>query len=348
MQMRRTMTLLTCSTSLWRYFLGVVLCVWATSAQTHTLGHSSAYPPVESLTDVKSRLIAYRATGDDQVLKSVSTYFNSNLAPDSEADAPLTQEGRLLRAWHAQAMHQFNEASELLAPLLTNSHHAPWLLEANLRRIRGNHAASEQACRQVASNHPLLGQVCLLQTRAHSGRLMDASHPRAVEKLFAVVHARQPVGKEQHAWIMGVLSDAYLAVSNLKESLEWSEKAFRISDSVQYRATCAARLIDNGFLDEALALLDASAEAPALVILRLVALEQLGRLDEALETVRAVDQQFRHDVAHGDFLHAREMARFYLDVLPDPALADRLIMENWEQQKELEDRVLLARSGGLL
>ena len=75
----------------------------------------------------------------------------------------------------------------------------------------------------------------------------------------------------------------------------------------------------------------------------LLALQQLGRLTPTDHLVVQLDRQFQHDIRHGDLLHAREMAWFYLDILPQPELAQWLIEQNWSIQKELEDRLLLAR-----
>ena len=123
----------------------------------------------------------------------------------------------------------------------------------------------------------------------------------------------------------------------------WAQQAYTTNPTVQHTAQYAARLLDMGEAQAALALIDEDTTAPALVILRLRALQHIGPPAGFKSMVRHVDHHFRHDIAHGEFLHAREMLWFYLDVLPNHRLAKRLAAENWQQQKEIEDRMLLAR-----
>ena len=59
---------------------------------------------------------------------------------------------------------------------------------------------------------------------------------------------------------------------------------------------------------------------------------------------RKLDRRFQAWIAKEDYEHAREMARFYLDVMDDAPQAARLARINYALQKEHEDRVLVART----
>ncbi len=57
-----------------------------------------------------------------------------------------------------------------------------------------------------------------------------------------------------------------------------------------------------------------------------------------------VEQEFQVWIANEDWLHAREMARFYIDVFDEPVLARRLALINISLQQEPEDQRLERRT----
>ncbi|MEM9620025.1 MAG: hypothetical protein AAF993_00155 [Pseudomonadota bacterium] len=293
---------------------------------------------MKSLRDVETQLMRYRETGNDALLDAVGTYFAEN--------TPASPQGRLLHVWHAQAAHDFTLASRILAPALQGNNIDAWLLAANLQRVMGNSSAAETACQRVSDTAPLQGQLCLLQVRVHRGDKPDPAQLSELQRLYKWMHQNRSLTHEQHAWIMGIFTEAHLALNEPLKSRHWSAQAYATSPTVQNRAAHASQLLLTGEADEVLRLIDTSETAPALVVLRLRALQRLGQLDSVAATVNQVDRQFRHDIAHNDLLHAREMAVFYLDILPDQALAEHLARKNWALQKELEDRRLLERVEG--
>ncbi|MDP1108498.1 hypothetical protein, partial [Klebsiella pneumoniae] len=86
----------------------------------------------------------------------------------------------------------------------------------------------------------------------------------------------------------------------------------------------------------------ADAEADALLLRRVIALRALGRESAALAA------QMRERLAAADRRepgrHAREQARFALDVESQPRAALRLAQANWAFQREPADAVLLLRA----
>lgn len=354
----------------------VLMCVWAVSVQAHnvhthqaekTAGaqttaahHHAAHHParprqVGSLDEVQQRLKQYQLTGDDSLLVQAQGYFEREGADTSPRAV-------LLRAWLSQAQHHFETASRQLEPLLHHGGSEVWLLEANLQRIMGHYAASRSACRRVAMHHILLGRTCLLSTRlsaeppAPFGSRSVAVHPgepasneslgrmvREIESLQQVYRERKALHTSQQAWVAGVLADAYDNLGQLDRALHWSAAALETMPSVQYTARYAGLLLGGGQPQHALDVLGNHAGAPALVVLQLRALLNLGRTSEAQAQIAQVDAQFKAHIREGDFLHAREMSQFYLDILPDTDLAARLVKENWARQKEPEDLHLLAR-----
>jgi len=60
--------------------------------------------------------------------------------------------------------------------------------------------------------------------------------------------------------------------------------------------------------------------------------------------IKNTHRQFTQWQQHKDFQHAREMAIFYLDVMPKPELALTLAKINLQNQQEPEDHALLRRA----
>jgi hypothetical protein len=115
-------------------------------------------------------------------------------------------------------------------------------------------------------------------------------------------------------------------------------------DDVYTRAAWADWLLARNRGAEALTLLERSpdAEADALLLRRVIALRQLGR------DTKPLADTMRERLAAADRLepgrHAREQARFALDVEAQPREALRLAQANWSFQREPADAVLLLRA----
>jgi len=64
--------------------------------------------------------------------------------------------------------------------------------------------------------------------------------------------------------------------------------------------------------------------------------------------IAEVDHLFEHWIEEGHHQHAREMAMFYLDVLPKPEIAFTLAEINLQNQNEPEDNMLFDRARSVL
>jgi hypothetical protein len=115
-------------------------------------------------------------------------------------------------------------------------------------------------------------------------------------------------------------------------------------DAVYTRAALADWLLARQRAAEALLLVQRSpdAEADALLLRHVIALEQLGRRDAAL--VATLRERLAAGERREPGRHAREQARFALDVEGQPREALRLARLNWQRQREPADAVLLMRA----
>ena len=82
----------------------------------------------------------------------------------------------------------------------------------------------------------------------------------------------------------------------------------------------------------------------ALQIRRLIALRELGRDSETEDYRQFLDWEYQYALHAKEYIHAREIARFYLDVVPRPRLALRAAEHNLSRQREAEDYALYHRA----
>ena len=93
---------------------------------------------------------------------------------------------------------------------------------------------------------------------------------------------------------------------------------------------------------DAMALTSKQESVPALAVRRLLAERGLG--EDISATVKQFDLRFRAWLAAHDYRHAREMAMFYLDLLPQLDIALQVAQKNATLQREPEDIELLHRA----
>lgn len=244
----------------------------------------------------------------------------------------------------AQSRHDFVLALDLLDRALEQRPHLlqAWLLRAAIELVRGNTDEALNACRQLRGSTALVSVTCHARVAIARG-----DNERALRQLTAVLPRieENTADAGRLAWSYSVAGDAAadldpaLAVSLYRKSLE-------LAESAQVRSALTDVLLRLDRLDAAKAVLDAGSAALPLVVRQLIVAKRSGRETEFAVAIADADRRFRHWIAHEDWLHAREMARFYLDVLPRPALARRLAEKNLEQQREPEDRRLIRRSSG--
>lgn len=328
-----------------RFFAGAsllgLLSLLAAPASAHEVGHhhdngvQSVEPASAGITDL---LTAFRRTGDDRYLDTAWARLEPVIAagaasPDRLLDAALV----------AQARHDFEYALELtrLALAQVPGSDQGWLLLASIHLVRGEAEAAADACRQLRNQEPLVTITC-------SARVALARNEtdRARQRLGAVLDVidADAVSAEVLAWSLSVAGDLS-ATTFPDDAISYYRRSLQIAERTQVRAALTDVLLGEDRLAEAREAVDAGAAALPLVVRRLVIARRMGMLDSVAETVELTDRRFRGWIAARDWLHAREMARFYLDVMPRPELARQLADINLSLQREPEDLRLARRTG---
>jgi hypothetical protein len=203
---------------------------------------------------------------------------------------------------------------------------------AALHQLRAQLPEARALCEALQALAPLPAAACLAELASLSGQA-----PAAAQAL-----ARLSPGRSPPPWL--ALMRAELAERLGDESaLALYRAALAGEDEVYTRAALADWLLARRRAAEALAVVETSrdADADALLLRRAIALRQLGR--DAAPAVLLRERLAAADRREPG-RHAREQARFALDVADEPREALRLARLNWAQQREPADALLLLRA----
>jgi hypothetical protein len=131
------------------------------------------------------------------------------------------------------------------------------------------------------------------------------------------------------------------------DAIDYYWRSIRLQESTQVRSALIDVLLAENELEQARQSLPEDTTALPLMVRRLIIANRLGIANSVKADIARADREFRNWIADEDWLHAREMARFYLDVHKQPQLARRLAVINLALQREPEDLRLEQRTRGL-
>lgn len=281
--------------------------------------------------DVQSLLELFRKTGNDDYLDRAWEKIEPALTTmphqiDLLIDAALV----------AQARHEFELALELTreAIELRQDNDQAWLLLASIHLVRGNVSEAGDACSQLRHTPLLVIMTCRARVAQAKN---DFVHAKAqLDRLLTVVELTQP-RDELLAWSLSVAGDLAVAAEQPYQATDYYSRSLELLESTQVRAALVDVLIAEQKLGQAMNVLDTGVSALPLVIRRFIVATSWDRAGELAPDIHKADREFQSWIADSDWLHAREMARFYLDVVDRPVLARRLALINLTLQQEPED-----------
>lgn len=261
---------------------------------------------------------------------------------------------RLLRASIRQSQHDFDAALGDLATLLARPDETPPAMQAQARLMQAT-------VLQVLGRWPEAAAACQA-LRADAAAAREPAVARVAQACLAELHSLQggqqeaaQAAKQLEQLVASAPADPWLALvrAELAERRGQAAEASRLyavaagpQADVYARAAQADCLLAKGRAGEALAALRLSPGlAPdALLLRQAIALRQL-KAPQALAAQAELAARFESARQRGeDGLHRREQARWALDLADQPALALNLAQQNWAQQKEPADALLLARA----
>ena len=304
----------------------------------HEVAHSPAQETAVDDETPRRLLQAFRVSGDDALLERAWSVIEPQLRSND-----LTARQLVDAALIAQARHQFDTALELTRSALQNDRNdeQSWLLLASIHLVKGDSEAAGNACDELDRSHWLLIVGCKARVAHASG---DAAKVRPSFDRLLTATQEQGIEADMLAWAFSVAGDLAVSDNDADRAVDYFARSLSLAESTQVRSALVDVLLANDRLADAQAELEKGSRALPLDIRRLILANRQGRTVDVTDRIAAVDRRFREWIAAKDWLHAREMARFYIDVLERPELARQLAEINIGIQKEREDLLLLRRT----
>lgn len=267
-------------------------------------------------------------------------YAEGALAPWWDAaDAPI--EIALLRATLLQSRHRFDEAlagiNELLRRAPGNAQAV--LTQATILRVQGRFEESARACERLASIAPgVPAQVCAASVTGLRGQL-----GLAADDLARILPSATAQSAPIQLWYFAERADMAVRAGQAEQALQLYRMALQqTGGDAGLRAAIADILLDLGRPDEVAATVGEDANSELLLLRVAIAARDLGTPRPEMEA-RLADA-YAAARRRGDSPHLREEARFALEIQFDSIRALALAQENWKQQREPADALILAQA----
>ncbi len=303
----------------------------------HTELHNNSHKRV-NLSNARALVVSFRETGDDRHLDEAWTL----LEPALESVSP-DPETLITASFVAQSRHEFEYAMKLITKALAikDNNDEGWLLLASIQLVLGEAESAAMACRQLRNVPPVVLLTCKARVALATG-----DHKIALARLNGILNVAdtQRLPADVLAWSYSVAGDLAAAAGKLDQAMMLYQHSLTLAERTQVRAALVDVLLSEAEYEIAWQALDDGSPALPLLVRRLIVAKHLGRIHELQAMLSKVQQEFQVWIANEDWLHAREMARFFIDVLDQPDLARRLALINISLQQEPEDQHLDRRT----
>lgn len=259
---------------------------------------------------------------------------------DGDADAPV--EIRLQRATVRQHLHEFDAAvKELEAVLRAAPRHPQALLTlATIHRVQGRYGESDAACERLAgAGQPLYARACLAENQALRGEVA------AARSEFEALLQNQPGNAGWTSWIRTSLGELEQRAGRPDAAIAQFRAAQQADANPYSRLALVDVLIEAERWPEAQTLLTDAGDSEATLLRRAIVERALGS-DEAAGLERTLAARYEQAALRPEAasVHARERARFALEVEGEPERALVLARANLGTQREAIDFVVMHRA----
>jgi len=223
-------------------------------------------------------------------------------------------------AYVAQSRYEFEYAVKLITKALAinNNNDEGWLLLASIHLVLGDEESAAMACRQLRNVPPVVLLTCKARVALATG-----DHEIAFERLNGIlkVSDSQHLPPDVLAWSYSVAGDLAVAAGKPDQAMTLYRQSLTLAERTQVRAALVDALLSEAEYEIAWQELEDGSLALPLLVRRLIVAKRLDRIHEPQPMLSKVRQEFEVWIAKEDWLHAREMARFFIDVLDQPDLA---------------------------
>jgi hypothetical protein len=262
--------------------------------------------------------------------------------------AGIPTEVLLMRATVAQFLHDFEGAEAMLMQVTQSQpqHAQAWLTLATIRRVQGRYAQSNGACRQVIGSGQMLhGSACLAENLSLLGHNDEAR--AQLRRLLLMPEVLAPTGSSVRQWLMTSLAELEERAGRPSQAEQAWRAALALGPDPYVQTGYADFLLQQQRHAEVLALLQGVERTDGVMLRLSIAAHRLkvpeadGWRQDMSARLAAVNSR---PGAGG--VHAREQARFALEVMEQPsqALALALAQQNLAHQRETADWLLMAQA----
>ncbi|WP_347330306.1 hypothetical protein [Marinimicrobium locisalis] len=249
----------------------------------------------------------------------------------------------LLWADVQQHHHRFDSALSALDRVFESDpvHVQGRLMAARIHLVKGAYKEARNHCIRLVGNADLLtASVCAHEAASYQGAILDN-----YQGLLALLERESLPGDARGPWIRQTMADMATRLGRPQEAIDWLDGGMSDAASVSYLLQWADAQLVLSHPEKVMERIEpVVTSAPAIddsLALRLALAEQslVGEEWQAYVKARMALRVQRRDVEH-----ASDVARYYLQLDPDPEKALHWAKLNWQSAREHSDRKLLLKA----
>ena len=249
-------------------------------------------------------------------------------------------EALYLVATARQYQHDFTGALSLLdqALKLQPKDASALLSRGTINIVLGKFDLASADCARIASlPRPDLGFLC-----QSTALLLTGQAPMVYQRLKTIIANPGLLDPALRGWAVGLMGEiASLQGDTATAKAHFAEVIAEDPLALRERLLLVDLLLGEKAATEAISLLAPAPDVDGVLIRRVLAAQITGDTAMAAQATSQLDRRFRLNLDLGLTAHAREEARYYLQIAGDPALALKRAIVNWDLQHEIEDAQLL-------
>lgn len=269
------------------------------------------------------------------------------------AENPNDVELQFYSATILQHHHQFDQAQKLLNQIvkLQPNNVSAWLMKANIHMVEGNLAEAKKACLNLLGKTSLvISSICALEVNAEQGQV-----EQSYKQLKSVVKLAGDMPLAQNVWANQILADLaqrqQLSQNAIEHLSGFPLKKAPVSYLVLWADIHLSQQQEDTVLETLGPIVLASDSFDDALLLRLALAEQTLNANSTLAKnllnsgwKKRLSQRIEIRLQRNDTAHAADIARYYLDIQPNPLKALHWAKINWQQAKRGSDKRLLERA----
>src|SRR4051812_31561205 len=251
------------------------------------------------------------------------------------ADDKAPTEVLYVRGLLRQYRHDFDTALGEFGQVLARdpAHFGARAWRAALFMVRADYAAAAREC--AALPNGLYATACGAYVDATTGKL------RAGYERLSAALKQAPVESGERLWVLTRLGEMAWRLGGSAQADRLFQEALSLGIEDNFLlAAYADFLLERGRPKEVVGLLKTWTRSDTLLLRLALAEKQLG-MRETEAHVQALSERFAAAALRGERLHMGEEARFLLDLKGDPAAALAVALENWKEQREPRDALVV-------